>query len=426
MSLHPPSAGSPPSRSSVRWFTVTAGLEAVGDSLARTLLPIVAVGVVGAGTATVGVINALGLVAFLVLSLPAGVLADRWSAPTRMMTVSSLLRAVVTLVGVVAWLLGWLHGVGGVAVLVLTAVVVGIADVVYTTGQGLLVPRLVEPARIRPVFGRVQSLSQGGGAAGPALLTGLLAVVAAPVAWAAASVLYLGSALTQRGIRQQHPGPPPPPRTTMWAQARAGAGRLFAQPVLARVTWANTLNNAAVMAANTLLPVIALRELGVAPATFAAIGTGGALAGVVGAAAASALTARWGLRATRLVTAAAMVLGVLVVMLAGVVVDVLPGPAVGWLAVQSVLVGSGTAVALVAGSDLAPRLVPGPALGTVMGAQRALVLGAMPVAALAVGAVGALAGVQTAVWVWLGLAVAAALPCLTLVDPAGQVDPAVD
>lgn len=69
-----PSAQAP----GVRWFTNTSILESIGDSVARNLLPIVAVTILGAGTGTVGLPNSLGLVAFLVLGLPIGVLADRW------------------------------------------------------------------------------------------------------------------------------------------------------------------------------------------------------------------------------------------------------------------------------------------------------------------------------------------------------------
>ena len=423
MPLQHSSRNAAATRASVRWFIATAALESVGDSAARALLPIVAVSVLGAGTATVGVINSLGLLAFLVLSMPVGVLADRWSNPTRMMTASSVVRAAVTLGGVAAWLAGWLQGLAGLGLLLLMAVVVGVTDVAYTAGQGLLVPRLVEPDRIRSVFGTVQAVAQGGGAAGPALLTGLLAVVAAPVAWVASSIMYLASAVTQRRIEPLLPGPPASPRTTMWAQARTGVGHVFSQPTLARVTLANTFDNAAVMAANTLLPVIALRELGLEPAAFAAIAVVGALAGIAGAATASALTSRIGLRATRLVTSAAMILGV-VVLLAGTVVDVLPGPSALWLALQAALAGSGASIAMVAGSDLAPRLVPADVLGTVMGAQRALVLGIMPVAALFVGGLGAVAGVPAAVWTWLALAAASAVPCITLEDPfaAGPQD----
>ncbi|GAA4907676.1 hypothetical protein GCM10025789_28940 [Tessaracoccus lubricantis] len=58
------------------WFSASALLESVGDSISRTLLPIVAVSVLGASTAAVGLLNSLGLVAFLLLSLPVGLLGS--------------------------------------------------------------------------------------------------------------------------------------------------------------------------------------------------------------------------------------------------------------------------------------------------------------------------------------------------------------
>src|SRR5690606_29488278 len=175
---------------SVRWFTLTALAESVGDSLSRTLLPIVAVSVLGAGAATVGVINSLGLLAFLLLGLPLGSLADRWSAPTAIMTTSTLVRAAAVLAAVGVWSLGRMEGTTGLAVLILLALVVGVADVAYTTGQGLLVPRLVETDRIRALFGRAQTASQIGGALGPMLLAGILAFAAAPLAWFSAATAY--------------------------------------------------------------------------------------------------------------------------------------------------------------------------------------------------------------------------------------------
>lgn len=402
---------------SVRWFTATAAAESVGDSLARSLLPIVAVAVLGAGTATVGLLNALGLLAFLVLALPVGVLADRWSAPTRMMTLSSLVRAAVTLAAVLTWWVGWLEGPGGVVVLVLMALVVGVADVVFTAGQGLLVPRLVSGEQIRSVFGRSQSAAQAGAAVGPVALAGMLLVLAAPVAWLGSTVMYLLSVLTQSRIRARVSEPSQQPRTSMWAQARAGTCELFSHRVLARITVANMLNNAAVMAANTLLPVIALSRLGLTPAAYAAIGVGGALAGIAGAIAASGITGRIGLRATRLVTSAGMSLGVVLVILAGASVLVLPGPPLLWLALQAILAGGCTSIAMVAGSDLAPRLVSPESLGTVMGAQRVLVLGMMPVAAVLMGLLGAVVGIPGASWIWLALALGSATPCFALHDP---------
>lgn len=422
MALHDGAPQVVPSRStsaSVRWFTSTALAESVGDSLSRTLLPIVAVSVLGAGAATVGVINSLGLLAFLFLGLPLGSLADRWSAPTAIMTTSTLVRAAVALTAVGAWSFGWLQGTPGLTILILVALVVGIADVAYTTGQGLLVPRVVENARIRAVFGRVQTASQIGGALGPMLLAGVLALIAAPLAWFSAAAAYLVSALTQRWIRPAPRAGAPVDRTSMWKQARGGMGHVMGEPTLRKITMANTLNNAAVMATNTLLPVIALRTLEVSPAAYAAIGVIGALAGITGAASASTITSKLGLKTTRLVASAGMSIGIVLVMLAGTVTIALPGPPELWLAIQSSLAGLCASIALVAGADLAPRLSPPEVLGSVMGAQRTLALGVMPLSALAIGTLASTLGTATATYVWLALAIASAVPCLALAEPGG-------
>lgn len=260
----------------LRWLILGATAESVGDAVSRALLPIVAVSVLGAGPATVGVVNSLGLLAFLVLALPLGSLADRWGRPTAVMTTSTLVRAAAVAAGVGAWALGLLEGATGLAVAVLMALVLGVADVGYTTGQGLLVPRLVGPGQVRAVYGRVQAASQTGGALGPILLAGMLTLVAAPVAWFGATGSYLLSVLSQRGVQPVPTVATTPVRRSVRADARGGLRRLVRNPALRRITLANTLNNSAVMAANTLLPVVALTALGIPPATYAVLGVVGA------------------------------------------------------------------------------------------------------------------------------------------------------
>lgn len=98
---------------SVRWFVITSTLEGLADSLSRTLLPIVAIITLGAGTGLVGVINSLGLIAFLLLGLPIGILADRADTPRRIMTASTLVRAGVAAGALACWGIGWLHGIPG-------------------------------------------------------------------------------------------------------------------------------------------------------------------------------------------------------------------------------------------------------------------------------------------------------------------------
>ena len=286
-----------------RWFILTAALEAVGDGIARSLLPIVAVTILGAGPAYIGVLNAVALAGFLLLSLPLGALADRWSAPVKMMSASSLARAAVVLVGLGSWTLGLLDGALGLVLLLAMALIIGVADVVFTSGRQILIPRLVPVDQIRPLVGKVQSASQASTLAAPMVLTALLALFAAPVAWVGAAVSYLASILVQSALRSAdaHERPDVPMRT-LRTQMREGFSLISSVPQLKLITAANLLINSSSMVANTLLPVIALSTLRIPAAHFAALGSVGAVAGIAGAAVASSITSKLGLRWTRVGT----------------------------------------------------------------------------------------------------------------------------
>ena len=411
-------------------------LEALGDTTSRTVLPLLAVSVLGAGTGFVGVLNALGLVAFLVFGAPPGAAADRWQ-PARLMVASTLARAAMATFGLVAWTCGLLGGPADKAVLLCMAVIIGVSDVAYATARGSLIPRLVEADGVRAAFGRVQTASQAGGLVAPVVLAAMLVAAPTPAAWGLAIVAYLSSALAQRAIPAAPVGTNPrstdahaathvapvaaganPPATgtpgaTLWRAARTD---LMGQPVLRTVTLANAFANSAAMAANTLLPVVALTTLGLPPASYALLGTVGAIAGIAGAATASRMTARLGLRATRSQGAACLVAGAATV--AVLTTGTLPGSALLWLSAQSALAAIGISLMMISGSDLPARLVPPERLGAATGAQQAVVVGVMPLAALGFGALGS-ASPAAATVAW-ALCAAAALTLSLALPRAGQ------
>lgn len=393
------------------WFIVTAALESVGDGIARSLLPIVAVTILGAGPAFIGILNAVSLAGFLLLSLPLGALADRWSAPVRMMSASSLARAVAVLAGLCAWALGMLDGVLGLVLLLAMALIIGIADVVFTSGRQILLPRLVPISQIRPLVGIVQSASQASTLAAPVVLTVLLSLFAAPMAWIGAAVSYLASIFAQSALRSADARERPDvPIRTLHAQMREGFSLIWYVPQLKMITAANMLMNSSSMVANTLLPVIALTTLRIPAAHFAALGSLGAVAGIAGAAMASGITSKLGLRWTRVGTSVCASIGIVIILLLVARPGFLPGPPLAWVGAQYTLTFLSTALALVAGSDLIARLVPRESLGVAAGAQRTLVMGAMPVAALAVGGLASVTTMSTAIGVWLALATLSLLP----------------
>lgn len=417
---------SPPPGRPVPWFTATAFAEACGDQMTRSLAPIIAVSLLGAGTATVGLLHSLGLAMFLLLSIPLGVLGDRLSRPVSMMSSSTSLRIAVLGCGVIAWVLGVLQGALGLGILLGIALVIGIADVVFTTGRSVLVPRLVPPERIRPMMGSVHTAAQIGTVLAPLALTGLLTLTAPPLAWLGAALAYLGSLLAQRRLG----GHDHRIETSALSRDAArpaplcqGVSHLLSEPTLRRVTASSALHNAAAMAANTLLPVIALTEMGLAPATFAGLGGIGAAGGILGASSASHLTARHGLRRVRIAAALATGAGVIPVLLLTVQAQSLPGPSSLWIGLFFGLSGFCTSVSAVAGADLVARLAPHEMLGAVAGAQRTATMGIMPVSAMLVGLLGTLLGTSFASGAWLALALAAALPCLRLTDPEQESTP---
>ena len=168
----------------------TSFLESLGDSFSRSLLPIVAVSFLNTGTQIVGIINSFGLIAFLLLSLPLGILADRTGAPHKLMLFGTISRAVLTLSVVFTFSLGLLKDGIGIAILMMLALLIGIADVAFSSGQSLLIPQLVAQSEVRSIYGKVQAISQTGGALGPLMLSVTLAMLVAPIAWIVSAILY--------------------------------------------------------------------------------------------------------------------------------------------------------------------------------------------------------------------------------------------
>ncbi|KAD3633168.1 MFS transporter [Arthrobacter yangruifuii] len=420
--LHHTAEGNPPGRS-FRFLASAAAAEGFGDALTRAVLPILAVAVLGLGPAFVGILNATGIAAFLLLGVGVGIAVDRAGKPRAAMGAASLLRCGVLLALAAAL---WRGGLTG-GVLFAAAVLIGVADVVFTTAHSTVVPRVVGQGGLRRAYSRLAVINQTTAAGGAGAAGAILAVIGMPLLLLAGAGAYAASCLFQRGIRLDDveprpeaepvagskPGPAGKPGpggqrrpAAARRRARGGFASLRHSPALRALTLSACLTNAGAMVGNTVLPVYVLRDLAVAPGAFAALGVLSALGAVGGAAAAPYLSGRMGLRALR--TGSAL-LGVPAVLLA-VFCSVLPGPETAWLAAQTLVWGFLVAVAGVAGAEVLPRVVPHHELATVGAAQRTLTLGVMPAAAVLAGLAAAAVGTVPVLWLWALLAGAAALP----------------
>lgn len=383
-----------------RFVLATTAAEGFGDALARTLMPILAVTVLGYGTGFIGVINSIGLGAFLLLGMPIGMLVDRLRDRRRALGVSSFARTAALLVLAVAFFAGGLSG----PIVLGVAVVIGVADVVFATAQGPVIQGLVPGDKLKVAYSQLTITNQSAGTTAVATGSAMLGILGLPGLLWLAICSYAGSFFLQRGI---------PPKAvsanTNYREQRKlsdGFRTLRRIPALWSLTVSNALVNAGAMLGNTVLPVFLLRDLGITPASFAALGIVSAVGAIAGAALAPRLSERFGLRALR--TTAALLSMPAVAM--AIACQQLPGHELIWLAAQSLSWSFLVSIAAVAGSEVLPRTIPAQTLASVGSAQRTITLGVMPIAAVLGGALATVTGPVVLLGVWALLAGAAALP----------------
>ncbi len=405
MTLHP-------DRGALSRLVAVSGVEALSDGISRTLMPIVAITVLGVGGLGVGVVNSASLIAFLACSVPFGAAVDRrgWRA-TSLMANGSLVRAGVCACLVLSWLAGFLQGASGVAILLAAAFLIGLCDVVFSTGQGVATARMTDPTDVSRQIGRMQAAGQASAALGPIVLGAVLAVMGAPLAWLVPVGGYLVSTILSRSLHGER-RPTPVSRG-----GERGWRTLLRRPSLVRLSLANAVFNCAVTGANVVVPLVTLASLGIGAPTYAALGALGSVAGVVGAMVAPALDRILGLARARVLALILALLGCAA--LAGAWGGLLPGSPLVWVAAQQVATGFSTAVTLVVGSDLPARLIVPERLASVLGAQRTLVLGVMPLAGVAIGLIVDGAGLGVALAVWATLLAGSAIPLIGLRDERG-------
>ena len=123
-------------------FTASIG-DGIGDDVLRSMLPVIAVAVLGAGAFQTSVLNALGMAAFLLLGVPAGVLVDRWSKKSTLV-LANVVRAAAVASVPIAYVLGALS----IWHLFAVAAIVSVADVVFTTAQSAMMPLLLRGSEL--------------------------------------------------------------------------------------------------------------------------------------------------------------------------------------------------------------------------------------------------------------------------------------
>src|SRR5262249_15260991 len=245
------------------------------EQIALAAAPIVAVLTLGSGAGATGVLQTAQTLPFLLMSIPAGLLADRMSR-ARLVADAETLR-VSALLAILA-----LAALGGLSVplLALLGFVGACGTVAYSVGAPALVPSLVPASALPVANGRIELARTTAFAAGPALGGALVGWIGGRPAFAVAAALSTVAVILLAGIVE-------PPRAQADATAsrphpfrdmREGIAFVFGHKLLRPIFVTQFIFNTALFVIQAVYVPYAIRALGLSATgvgiTLAALGVG--------------------------------------------------------------------------------------------------------------------------------------------------------
>jgi MFS family permease len=167
-----------------------------GNQVMMLALPLTAAVLLKATPTQMGLLTAIELLPFLLLSLPSGVWLDR----VRKLPVYVVGESLVALCAIsvpAAWWMGWLS----MPWLYVIGFVIGTVHTVAGTAAQIVLTQVVARERLVEAHAKNALASSGAEVLGPGLAGALIKIFGAPLAMLVNAVLLLGSALILKGIR---------------------------------------------------------------------------------------------------------------------------------------------------------------------------------------------------------------------------------
>ncbi len=240
-------------------FKASCGAHAA-DQTALAALPVTAIVVIGADARTVGLLVAAQGAAWLVGTLPAGLLVDRVSR-RRLLVASQIVGAAGLALATLAAL------AGSVALLGAAAFFAAIGTVVFVLTMNALVPAFAERAQLGAANARIE-LARALATLGAPVLVGVLAEYASPAAaYALAGLAALSAASYARKLPASvFSHAPPASRRSLPAELREGGAFVLGQPLLRAIVLCAVFWNMAFFAAIAVFVPYALGIVRLDPA----------------------------------------------------------------------------------------------------------------------------------------------------------------
>ncbi|ALO06297.1 MFS-type transporter [Streptomyces venezuelae] len=366
-------------------YWAAATVSGAGTAVTALALPLVALTVLDATAFQVALLAAAGQVSWLLLSLPAGVVAQRVPLRRLQVTLDLVRFAALGSLPLVWWIgtLTYPH-------LLFAALVTGSATVLFDIGNSTFLPAVV-PARQLAARNSVMSGTHAVTDTGGPSLGGVLIGAAGPVgALVVDAASYLASAVLLRTLPESRPAP----RTgesalrLMREGWRYVTGHPVMRPCMIWATAANFLNAALV----ALTPLYLVREAGLDSVQLGLVLAMDGVGALAGAAVAVRVTTRlgtaWGVIAADLAGGALLLLAPLTTS---------AGDAY-WFALGNAGFAFGTVIGSITTRTYRQTQSPPELLSRVMATVRFVSWGALPLGALTAGLLATRFGAHTALW----------------------------
>lgn len=359
----------------------------LGDAVTSVALPLTAVTVLHASGIEVGLVTAAGYAAWAVIGLPAGALVGR--LPLRGTQVAmDLIRAAVLLSVPVA---GWL-GVLGVPQLVLVALAVSTASVVFDIGNSTLLPSIVGRDELTARNSLTSASVSATQLCGPALGGVLVQLAGAATSLLFDVASYLVSAIMLRTLPRPRRLEPAKPAGSVRQSIREGWRFVTGHPIIRPCVLDATAVNFVCGGIMALTPVFLIRTLHASPGLVGALIAAEGAGSLIGATLTPRLSRRFG--SARAVLLATAVMPPLIILM--------PAASPGWGLLLFAAGNAGFAAAVVVTSILTrthrQTVTPPELLPRVMATVRFISWGAVPLGALGSGAAASWLGPRTALW----------------------------
>jgi MFS family permease len=381
----------------------SAALANLGDGIRVVALPLLVVSITRAPVA-VSLLTAVSYLPWALLGLPIGAYVDR-SSPAAVAAGANVGRAALLAVLSVALLAGH-RSLAGLYVVVF---LLGVGEAAYDNAAQSLLPQVVADAALEKANSALAIVEQAGlDLAGPAL-GGVIFTVSAALPFGLNSLgLIIGAVLIARIRVARRPAGARIPARAFLSEVPAGLRWLWRSGFVRSIIVTGAGLTFFTQMWVPLLVLLATGPMGLSKTGYGVMLALGAIGGVAGAAATPLLIRRVGHRALQVLALGATAAGVLAL-------AAFPTPVVAAFAWGD----SGFTFALwnVLSVTLRQRLVPSGLLGRVNSASRTVSTAAVPLGALAGGAIAGAFGLRASFWL-SGLAVAVLAAVFALTAPA--------